>query len=83
MHSQPDCVNVTGHITLFNPSSMSAKPGTFTLGVYVDNVYVGNATAVNPLINTGHNDYQVTGFLVQTPTNNDARQELVCERVVV
>ena len=48
--SQPGLVYLHAQITLFNNSTVSANPGTFTLGVFVDGMYIGNATAVAPTI---------------------------------
>ena len=38
--SQPGLVYLHAQITLFNNSTVSANPGTFTLGVFVDGMYL-------------------------------------------
>jgi hypothetical protein len=75
--SVPGVASLVGTITVINNATLSARPGTFTLGVYVDDEYVGNATSVTPTLPVGTSTHYVTGFLVQTPTNTAARQRLM------
>jgi LEA14-like dessication related protein len=75
--SVPGVASLVGTIRVINNATLSARPGTFTLGVYVDDVYVGNATSVAPTLPVGTSSHYVTGFLVQTPTNLVARQKLM------
>lgn len=75
--SQPGVASLVGVINVVNNATLSAAPGTFTLGVFVDGVYVGNATAVTPQLPVGVSSHNVTGFLVQTPANLAARQKLM------
>jgi hypothetical protein len=45
--SVPGVASLVGTIRVINNATLSARPGTFTLGVFVDDVYVGNATSVD------------------------------------
>jgi LEA14-like dessication related protein len=77
--SQPGVAFIVGVINVINNATLAAAPGTFTLGVFVDGVYVGNATAAAPYLPVGFSTHNVTGFLVQTPTNLAQRQKLISQ----
>jgi LEA14-like dessication related protein len=75
--SVPGVASLVGTIRVINNATLSARPGTFTLDVFVDDEYVGNATSMTPTLPVGVSSHYVTGFLVQTPTNLVSRQKLM------
>jgi hypothetical protein len=69
---------LAAEIVVVNNSSVACRPGAFTLGVFVDDVYVGNATArADVYMSQGVSTHAVTGFLVKTANNTAQRQKLI------
>ena len=59
--STPTEAVLRAEIVVVNNSSVSCRPGPFTLGVFVDGVYVGNASAQHAYLAQGTSLHRATG----------------------